>query len=218
MRRIVLAGTVVLSAALAAGCSSAVPHSADPGGPITASATSSTPSPSASSAPTGQASPSVRATTRPSRKPPAPPILGPKGFGALKLGMTSKQATATGLIVPWRGTEESGCSLSSHLRGGTGGGNGGNTGEVMLSGSTGVEVIDAYPGVDTPEGIHLGSTTAQMRKAYPDWTNFQDQDPHAEGIGAADVPGNPQATYRIWTQNGKVYELTLQLNLQNCYE
>ena len=127
--------------------------------------------------------------------------------------MTSKQATATGLIVAWRGTPKAGCSLYSNLKGG-----GSDHGNVMYSGDTGVEVIDALPGVSTPEGIHIGSTKAQMLKAYPDWVNAELPDRHAAGRGGAGVPGNSKASYRIQTAKGKVIELTLQYNNENCYE
>jgi hypothetical protein len=144
-------------------------------------------------------------------------VLGPTGLGALKLGMTSKKATATGLIVAWNGTPGAGCGLRSHLEAAHGVGDG-NDGTVLYSGDTGVEVIDAYPGISTPEGIHLGSTKAQMLKAYPDWVNAETANPHADGRGGAGVPGNADATYRIVTENGKVVELTLQYTNQNCYE
>lgn len=222
MRRTLFLGSVLLPAALlATGCTPGVPHADGPAGPVTASPTvSARPSTSASpsTSPSAPSTPSTPARATASHRPSSPKVLGPYGFGALKLGMSSKSATATGLIAPWRGTAASGCSLYSHLVGATGGGDGGDAGNVMFSGSTGVEVIEAYPGVSTPEGIHLGSTTAQMRDAYPDWTNSQDQDPHAEGVGGADVPGNSKAGYRIQTRNGKVVALTLQLGTENCYE
>ena len=106
-----------------------------------------------------------------------------------------------------------GCSLYSHLVGGND-----DRGFVMFSGDTGVEVIDALPGVSTPAGIHVGSTKAQLLRAYPDWSNSQDSDPHADGVGGADVPGNSKAFYRIETAKGKVIQLTLQVANENCYE
>lgn len=216
MRRTVLIGSVLLPLALvAAGCASEVPRADGPGGPVTPPPTAVSAAPSTPPVTTPPASPSTSPT--PSRShtpsvPSTPTILGHTGFGALKLGMGSKQAQATGLIKPWTGKAAAGCSLYSHLKGAPG-----DTGNVMFSGDTGVEVIDAYPGISTPEGIHIGSTTAQMLKAYPGWENAESLD-QAEGRGGVDVPGNSKAFYRIQTRNGKVTDLTLQLNTANCYE
>ncbi|MEV6842322.1 hypothetical protein [Actinoplanes sp. NPDC051411] len=131
--------------------------------------------------------------------------------------MSSKQALATGLIAPWTGREGAECALRSHLKAAHGEG-AGDDGIVMLSGNLGVEIIDAYPGVSTPEGIHIGSTRAQMLKAYPDWRPVAEQDPNADGRGLPKVPGNSGAVYRIVTYKGKVVQLTLQLVHQDCYE
>jgi hypothetical protein len=54
--------------------------------------------------------------------------------------------------------------------------------------------------------------------AYPDWVNADDPDPHSDGRGGADVPGNSKAFYRIQTDHGKVIELTLQRANGNRYE
>jgi hypothetical protein len=218
MRRTVFLASVLLPVLVAAGCASQVPRADGPAAPIT-------PSPVGSAFPTTAAPATTRSspTSSPSSSSPSPSktpathstptILGHDGFGALKLGMSSKKAQATGLITPWTGTAAAGCSLYSRLKGSSG-----DRGRVYFSGSTGVEIIDAYPGISTPEGIHIGSTKAQVFRAYPDWTNAQDQDPKADGIGGADVPGNSKAFYRIWIKNGKVIELTLQLGTENCYE
>lgn len=49
-------------------------------------------------------------------------------------------------------------------------------------------------------------------------TNAEVAEKRADGRGYADVPGNAKATYRIFTRNGKVTEITLQDKHQNCYE
>jgi hypothetical protein len=220
LRTLVLGSALLVPAVLlAGGCASQVPRADGSAGPVTPSPTVSSapgtaPSPAGSVAPTSaptRPAPSHPAT---SHRPSTPTVLGPTGLGPLKLGMSSKKATATGLLTPWRGTAAAGCSLYSNLVAA----HSTYDGNVEYSGDTGVETIEAYPGISTPEGIHLGSTTAQMRRAYPDWTNAQDQDPHAEGVGGADVPGNTKAFYRIQTKNGKVVDLTLQVAKENCYE
>lgn len=213
MRPALLLATVLLPAGLlAAGCTSPTPVAG--GAPSSAVAPSATPTSSAPSSPPAP-SPSIVPS---SSGTATPRILGPNGFGALKLGMTEKAATATGLITSWRGTRGGeGCGLQAHLRGGSGH-DAGRSGTVLLSGSLGVATIDAYGDLRTPEGIHLGSSKAAVLRAYPDWRNATEQDPHADGRGAAKVPGNSKAFYRIEIVRGKVFELTLQHKDQNCYE
>lgn len=149
-------------------------------------------------------------TTRPA------PVLGPDGFGALKLGMDRDEAVASGAVTP---VEEpaGGCALSQLV-----GAPGDSTpaapelgaGIVHLSSTLGVATIDAYPGVVTPEGIEIGSPVSAVDLAYPDWNpsdNLQ--------RGAAPVPGNDDAVYRIaFDDAGTVTEVTLQFVDQDCYE
>ena len=216
MRVTLFLGTVLLSTGLlAAGCTSSVPHVAGQAAPVVAPSTTTpvTP-PSAPSSTPPSTAPTSPTPAHSTSRPPSALILGPHGLGALKLGMTSKQATATGLINPWRGKEAAGCSLYSNLKAApTDGGN------VEFGGTLGVEAIDAYGDVGTPEGIHIGSSKAAMLKAYPDWANAElPDDPHADGRGYPAVPGNSKAVYRIFTRNSKVVEITLQLGNENCYE
>jgi len=225
MRHKFVLGSVLLpTALLAAGCTSSVPRVDGPAGPVTPStAPSSVPSTSvqpvvpaspASGSPSLQPIPSDTAT---SHRPSTPTVLGPNGFGALKLGMSSRKATATGLIVAWKGTEGASCGLRSHLTGGHGA-EAGSDGTVLESGKLGVEVIDAYPGISTPEGIHLGSSQAELYRAYPNWKNASEPQPYADGRGLVPVPGNSNAYYRIVKYKDKVVQLTLQLKKQDCYE
>ncbi|GID91162.1 hypothetical protein ACFQFC_11770 [Amorphoplanes digitatis] len=208
MRTIPLAGTI-LCVALATGCTSSVPH------------VDGTVSPN----PTVSAAPSVPApaTSTPVSFAPvtskAPAVIGPFGVGALKLGMTREQAEATGLTAGWTATN-TGCSHPTHLLGATGE-NAGNDGLVYYSKNRGIEIIDAHPGLSTPEGIRIGSTFKAMRKAYPSWKDVTgaDQDGSVgSGRGAVPVPGNPKAVYRIVVSKSMVVELTLQYHDQACYE
>ena len=210
-----LSSVLLPTALLAAGCTSSVPRVAGTAAPIVAPSSASPTLSSPSSGPSRTpASPSSPAHTSPTTRRPSTPVLGPDGFGALKLGMTSKQATATGLITPWRGTAAAGCSLYSNLKAAPA-----EHGNVMFAGSLGVEIIEAYGDVRTPEGIHIGSSKAAMLKAYPDWVNAELPDnPHADGRGYPTVPGNSKAVYRIFTRNSKVVEITLQYGNENCYE
>ncbi|HEX2772843.1 MAG TPA: hypothetical protein VHN18_10490 [Micromonosporaceae bacterium] len=139
----------------------------------------------------------------------AAPVLGPEGIGALKLGMTRAQAEATGVVAPFENKPNSDtCLWRSQLRGAAAG-----KGVVLHSEDLGVATLDAYDGVQTPEGITLGSSLAEVRRAYPDWRYNTDV-----GRGDAKVPGNDRAVYRIAIAGGNVVQLTLQYASQGCYE
>jgi hypothetical protein len=147
---------------------------------------------------------------------PAAPVLGPDGLGSLRLGMTRDQAEATGLVEPFRNEPSSTqCLWSSALTGAPAG-----EGTVLHSETLGVATIDAYPGVQTPEGITFGSSLAAVESAYP---GFVLHDPGFDqnsrtGRGYAPVPGNSEAVYRIAFTDATVVELTLQYGKQDCYE
>jgi len=175
---------------LAAGCDAAVSHVDGVAAPVT----SSSPAPSS---------------------PATPAVLGPDGFGALKLGMTAEQATATGLVARWPAAGD-GCAQNTFLKSATGEATGAE-GRVYLN-DRGVQIIEAYPGVRTPEGVGVGTSRAALFKAYPGWRNVADEDPRADGRGQVAVPGNSKAVYRIVTIDGKVTELALQDENQDCYE
>ncbi|MET8148810.1 hypothetical protein ACIBSW_17530 [Actinoplanes sp. NPDC049668] len=207
MRTIPLAGTI-LCVALATGCTSSAPHADGETAPVRASAAPSAP---------------VPATSKPVSFAPvtskAPSVIGPFGVGALRLGMTREQAEATDLTAEWTATN-AGCSHPTHLLGATGE-NAGNDGIVYYSKDRGIEIIDAHPGLSTPEGIRIGSPFKAMRKAYPSWKDVTGADHDGlvgTGRGTVPVPGNPDAVYRIVVGNSMVVELTLQYHDQTCYE
>ncbi|MBE3012683.1 hypothetical protein IL992_26325 [Microbispora sp. NEAU-D428] len=129
--------------------------------------------------------------------------FGPYGYGGVRLGMTLKQAEATRKIV--KKLDEGQCSgwdLKAHPTGRDGVG-------LYISKDLGVALIEAPKGVKTPEGIKVGSTLKQVKKAYPrlDTTG---------NYPVAVVPGNPKALYYFLSYRGKVYELALALKNQDC--
>ncbi|GAA3230126.1 hypothetical protein [Nonomuraea helvata] len=132
--------------------------------------------------------------------------LGPYGYGKVRLGMTEKQARATGQIVLKMAAEAGSCSgwdLKAHP-------SGKNAVGLYISKKKGVALISAPKGVKTPEGIGVGSTMTQIKKAYPNVKTPQD------GYPSVRVPGNPKAYYAFLVEKGKVYELSLGLNAQDC--
>jgi hypothetical protein len=77
--------------------------------------------------------------------------------------MTAKQAKATGKIVLKMSAGQGACSgwdLKAHPTGK-------DTVGLYVSKKRGVAVIFAWKGVKTPEGIGIGSTMKQVKKAYP---------------------------------------------------
>ncbi|MCU7729834.1 hypothetical protein ODJ79_39480 [Actinoplanes sp. KI2] len=215
MRPALLIGAALLL--LTAGCSGKVQHVDGPAAPVTASPAPSVTATSAAPATEPTRTPPTSAVPIRSSSRAAVLVLGPNGYGALKLGMSYRDASATGLIDPWQvfgNGSGPGCVRKTHLKASKD-----DRGFVYFSNNLGVEIIDAYgPSVRTPEGVHVGSTTAAMLRVYPKWTNVELPDPHAEGRGYVTVPGNSKADYRIVTRDGKVTELTLQYQKQDCYE
>jgi hypothetical protein len=152
-------------------------------------------------------------TTPPTSSPPSAPatseprLLGPNGYGTLKLGMTERQARATGLLTDYTGKA---CTFA-YLRDAS-------TGEGLVwlsSANRGIIAIEAWGDVETPEGVHIGMSGADMRRAYPGWQSVDPGSTDGRGYAAT---ANGAAIYRIVVANGKVSELTLQHPHQDCYE
>lgn len=93
-------------------------------------------------------------------------VLGPAGYGALRLGMSFAEAKASGQLAA-ADTPPAGCSRYA-LREGTGA-----VGSVLISATDGIVGFDATT-ARTPESIHIGSTLAQLSAAYPDLVRTSD--------------------------------------------
>ncbi|MET8151503.1 hypothetical protein ACIBSW_20305 [Actinoplanes sp. NPDC049668] len=207
MRTAPLAGAA-LCLALAGGCGSPVPVLDGEAAPIGAASPSAA---TASSAPTSAA-------------PVAPSVIGPFGVGALRLGMNRKQAEATGLITKWVAGTPDQCTITAHLRDRDrrpeDADDPGGEGSIYYSEDGGVQAIDAHVGLHTPEGIKLGSSWAQVQKAYPDWDIAADPDfeKYGNGVDSVDVPGNFRAVYQIALNEFGVVHLALHARGQSCVE
>jgi hypothetical protein len=162
--------------------------------------------------------PADRTTTAPTDAATAAagPNLGPDGFGALKLGMTRAEASATGLTENLAVEEGSGCGSDTDgwLKGAPTPAEEDASGRLYFSSSSGKLVaIYVYSSVATPEGITIGSSIDEVLAAYPDWQG----EAEGVGIGYAAVPSNDQANYRINIDSESVIELSLESVDQDCY-
>ncbi|MFI6904326.1 hypothetical protein ACIBKY_23915 [Nonomuraea sp. NPDC050394] len=134
------------------------------------------------------------------------PTLGPYGAGKVKLGMSAKRAKATGKIVLKRSGEHGGCSgwdLKAYPTGK-------NSVGLYISRKRGVAVIFAGKGMRTPEGIGIGSTMRQVRRAYPKVRTSHGLNPYVT------VPGNPKAYYTFFADKGKLEQLSIAVARQDC--
>jgi hypothetical protein len=177
--------------------------------------------------PVGQATspaPASSASTAPvSPSPVSPsavalPVLGPNGYGTLKIGMTKAQARATGLVTGVGSSNAGKCGGpgDGFLTGAPSTADTSVTGRLFFSARTDKLVaIYAIPGVKTPEGIALGSSYEQLHAAYPSWSAIG-EDP-TDGRRSVDIPGYPHNAYRIVVRDHKVTELSLDAE-QDCYE
>lgn len=132
--------------------------------------------------------------------------LGPFGYGKVKLGMSFKKAKATGKVILKQGDRDSTCSgwdLKAFPTGKRSVG-------MYLSKKRGVAVIFAVKGMMTPEGIGIGSTMKQVRKAYPKVRNHFGLNPYVS------VPGNSKAYYTFFADKGRLEGLSLALDYQDC--
>ncbi|MBN6056762.1 hypothetical protein JYK22_32845 [Nonomuraea sp. RK-328] len=133
----------------------------------------------------------------------APGSFGPYGYGGVKLGMTAKQAKATGKIVQKSGAYCSGWDFKAHP-------NPDDEVSLYISKKRGVAVVFAPRGARTPEGVAVGSTLQQVQKAYPKVKK------EINGYHAT-VPGNGKAYYYFGVnRQNKVEALGLGLNNQDC--
>jgi len=134
--------------------------------------------------------------------------FGPTTVLGLRLGMTTDEAMATGLVKlnPMAPTA-AGCIGYDWA-----GGAGTQPNALIFSSKYGLVRIGGRGDAATPEGIHDGSSAADVRVAYPLQTTPQG----SNGDWVAPVPGNPNAHYWIIFSGSVVSDLRLELAVQDC--
>lgn len=139
-----------------------------------------------------------------------PSTLGPQGFGAVKLGASAADLTGAGLKVEDSAQGDKACPKVASIELPDG-----NFANVVISTKNGVSVIEATGPMHTPEGVKIGSTLDEVKKAYPQLKNLLGNENNG-GANAAAVPGNPEASYQMFITNAKVTSLRLMLTNLDC--
>jgi hypothetical protein len=139
-------------------------------------------------------------------------VLGPRGVGRLRLGMTHQEVADTGAARDRLGSRHDGwphgCRVLQYRLDQLGRPPG-NTVNGALSPRQGIEVMYATPRMVTPEGVRLGSTARAVREAY-----------HRPGVRIGDqviVRASRQAVYRIQVGlGGRITSISLELRRLDC--
>ena len=148
-------------------------------------------------------------TTEP---PPSPPavtgsLIGPDGFGSIRLGMTYEELLATGAIQPGE-PPAAGCSAYEFV-------DAAGSGYVHVSAAGGAQAILTSASTHTVEGVSHGWTLEQVRRVYPEVTT---EAITAQNPVPVQVRGNPAVVYMIAFIGGDVVtELSLQYADQPCF-
>ena len=129
-----------------------------------------------------------------------------EGYRGLEIGMTAKQARATGDL---RFTSKGGTCRTfdladhAHRKHRTDG---------YLSKAHGLVAVFARQGMTTARGIGIGSTRAEVEKAYPKATK------NAQGFWVTPSSGTPKRYLELAVTDGKVSVLGVVADAQDCFD
>lgn len=133
-------------------------------------------------------------------------VFGPQGMAGLELGMYTWEAPAASMVRVLSGGGDCDAFVVKDLpplprtRSADG----------YASENLGIMALFARKGMTTAEGVALGASEEQVRAAYPD---------AEQGVHGWSVPvsGFPDRNYELLFEDGKLVELILALDNQNCY-
>ncbi|MGI5503722.1 hypothetical protein [Lentzea sp. CA-135723] len=134
--------------------------------------------------------------------PPAKPVIGSFGYGALKLGMTLQQALDTKLISP-SGSSLAGCTIHEIM---------GTDQQVSVSPTRGVVSI-MFTADMTADGAGRGARETKLKEEY---TNLESGAPNYTYRAEAD--GNPNAVFLFRVAQGTVITAEVDLKDQDCHD
>jgi hypothetical protein len=135
--------------------------------------------------------------TQPATNPPPQAVTKADnriGYGSLKLGMTLEEARAAGLTnLSWENSAEPNCAGDDR---------------IAVSKKYGIERITLPSEAKTSKGIGVGSTFGDVRKAYPDaseyragWSASIDANAHYAFLGEPGSDANKVSTIKIGANN-----------------
>lgn len=127
------------------------------------------------------------------------PVLGPDGYGEVRLGMSWEEAVAAGEMTADRVPANASCARGTLNDGGS----------VDISKKHGVVAIWLGGDMRTAEGIHMGSSKQDVLAAYPDG----DHNIHQHWT----VPVSDTAEYQVAMPEGVVKEFLLADLKQDCF-
>lgn len=141
-------------------------------------------------------------------------MLGPDGLGSVKLGQSYDDALQTGVMSPLPDINGPGVCKRARFKEA---GDDARAGVVWFH-ELRVISIGGYAGISTPEGVRIGTSLEDLKKAYPAWRDMDGRPNDEKGRSDVLVPGNAQAAYRITISNGVVDSVTLESVERACYE
>jgi cytoskeletal protein RodZ len=130
-------------------------------------------------------------------------VLGPTGYGPLRLGMTDTELQATGQVSAGPPSPAGSCSTYT-INGQTGS-------RLEVSAKRGLVIIDPGPKIHTPESIAEGAAEDEVKAKYPDYDS-------QISPAIVRVPGNPAAWYYIYPgpDSGKIGAIVLVGSQSEC--
>ncbi|ANZ37023.1 hypothetical protein BBK82_14040 [Lentzea guizhouensis] len=125
------------------------------------------------------------------------------GYGALKLGMTLDEVRAAGLTqLSWGGDDaqvDAGCAADE---------------QIAVSKKYGIERITLPIGANTPKGIGVGSTFADVKKAHPDAKEYRAG--YSASIGSAHYAFLGIGSAEHYQDSDEVLVIKLSTNAVDC--